>query len=144
MPAEHGGDHLLGRGLAVAAGDGDHQRLDAPQRVRGERVESLPGIGHDHLDDARRDGRPVIDHDRCRAPRDRVAHELVAVFVRAAQREEQAALPHLARVGVKRGERLADLGAADLATARRLEDLEEAQPHWLSRTFSGGLVLCAS
>src|SRR5206468_1562665 len=66
----------------------------------------------------------------CRAPRDRVAHELVAVFVRAAQREEQAALPHLARVGVKRGERLADLGAADLAAARRLEDLEEAQPHF--------------
>src|SRR5207248_9619899 len=73
----------------------------------------------------------------------RIADEIVAVHLRSAQGKEHAAGLHLARVGVERGERLADLRAADLTAAGHLEDLEETEPHTYMRTGISGLVLCA-
>jgi hypothetical protein len=73
------GDHLLGRGLAVAAGDGDHRQRETaapvgrecPQREPGvgdldqrqrERAQRLGGIGGHHRSDgtARLGGRDVL------------------------------------------------------------------------------------
>ena len=129
MPREDRRHHLFGRCLAVAARDADDERLDAAQGEGGKGEERVPRVGHDHLDDAAGDF-PLSLHDHGgRSPRDGVRDELVAVHLRAAKGEEQATMLHLARVGVEAGERLPDLGAADLASARRLEDLEEAEPH---------------
>ena len=67
--------HLLGRRLAVAAGDGDDARRLAPARVRGEIAERAQRVG-----DARRRGagrrrreraRPAPPARRCAAPRRR-------------------------------------------------------------------------
>ena len=122
-------DHLLGRRLAVAARDRNHQRLHAPERVRGERVKRRPCVRDEDFDDAGRNfGLSFHDHRRG-ASRDRVIDELGAVHLLAAQREEDTARLHLARVGVEGRERFADLGAAYLATPGRLEDLEETQSH---------------
>src|SRR5258708_39335816 len=53
----------------------------------------------------------------------------MSIGLAASQREEHASLHDLAGVGVVRVERISDLGAADLATAGRLEELEEGQSH---------------
>src|SRR4029077_10846948 len=130
--------------LAVAAGDADDQRLDAREHQPGDVVQRLPRVWNDDLDDACRRLEATLDHDGGGAADDRVLHELMAVHLRAAQGEENAAGLHLARVGVVRGVPLTDLGAADFATAGRLEQVEECQLHVLSRTASAGLELSAS
>src|SRR5690349_24064027 len=48
---------------------------------------------------------------------------------------------HLSRVGVIAREAFADLRAADFTAARRLEDLEEGQPHSSIGTVSAGPAL---
>src|SRR5947209_15068407 len=144
MLGEDRGDHLFGRGLAVAARHRHDERLHAAQRVRREGVEGSPAVGDDDLDDSRRGLGLALDDHRSRSAGDRVAYEFVAVRLRAAKGEEEAASLHFARVGVKRGEHLADLGAADLTAPGDLEDLEEADSHTYMRTVRTGLVLCAS
>ena len=71
----------------------------------------------------------MLDDDGAGAVRDRVGDESVSVHLGPSQGEEDAARLHLTGIGVIGGEPLADLGAADLTTARGLEDLEEGQTH---------------
>src|SRR5260370_40830860 len=48
----------------------------------------------------------------------------MSIGLAASQREKHASLHHLAGVGGERVERISDLGAAELATAGRLEEVE--------------------
>src|SRR5712692_3465683 len=127
--AEDSGHHLLGRGLAVAAGDADHQRLGAPQREAREVVESAPAVPHHHLGDATRNLRVLADHNAGGAPLGGVDDESVAVGLRSLEREEQAPGAHLPGVGVEGQEAVGELGAASDSPTGRLEDLREAQAH---------------
>jgi len=70
-----------------------------------------------------------LDHERGSATAERVGDESVAVHLAATQREEHTTLLHLARIGVEGPEGVSDLGASDLATTGRLEELEEGQLH---------------
>ncbi len=126
---EDGGHHLLGRGLAVAACHADHERIDPLADEARQRVKSVPCVRHENLDDAVRQLRPPLHHQRRGPASERIGDEAMSVRFATSQREEDASLHDLAGVGVVGVERISDLGAADLATAGRLEKLEERQSH---------------
>ncbi len=87
LRAERGAQHLLGRGLADAAGD----RGEAPGEARppggAEAGQASQGVVHAQ----RRAGRIGVDHGAGRAARDRVGDMRVAVAMLAAQGDEQIA-----------------------------------------------------
>ncbi len=129
LALEDGGHHLFGRRLSVAAGDADHERIDALAHEARQRVKSVPCIAHENLDHAVGQLRAPLHHQRRRPASERIGDEAMSVRLAASEREEHPSLYDLAGVGVVRVERIADLGAADLATAGRLEELEESQSH---------------
>ncbi|OLD98184.1 MAG: hypothetical protein AUG80_08920 [Candidatus Rokubacteria bacterium 13_1_20CM_4_68_9] len=77
---EHRGDHLLRRGLAVGAGDGDDRNGEALAVVRSDLAEGPRRVLDEH---ERHPGRDRIGHvvyDQARGPATRrLGHEVVAV-----------------------------------------------------------------
>ncbi len=99
LPAhrEYGGDHLLGRRLPGAAGDGDDPRRQNASIRRGQRPERLQCIRDDDRRACRRD---LAGHERGRGPSfEGLPHEVVAVEAFPLQRDEQRAARERAAVG---------------------------------------------
>ncbi len=76
--------------------------------------------------------RPPLHDQRGGSTFDRVPDEAVTVGLGSTQREEHAPCHHLTGIGVVARERVSHLGAAELAAAGGLEDLEERQLHVLN------------
>jgi len=90
LAVEDRGHHLLGRRLAIAAGDPDRQRVHAIAHMLRHREKGVPRVAHDDLDHAVGDlGAPLHDQ-RSGATAEGVGDEAMAVHLAAAQREEDA------------------------------------------------------
>ena len=88
-PGQDRQEHLLDRGLAVAARDRDQGDRKARPPQRRERTQRRQGVGHHEEREGGRD-RPLHD-GRGRAAFLGLGHELVAVVMRPAQGHEQLA-----------------------------------------------------
>jgi hypothetical protein len=98
------GQHLLDRGLAVAAGHRDHRQREAGAPGGGQVGERRQRVvDHQHRHRHRRRGRPgqrpAVHQQRAGTRAQRLGDEFVAVEALAAQRDEEFAGPH-ARVSV--------------------------------------------
>ncbi|MNS26226.1 hypothetical protein D3C72_581430 [compost metagenome] len=97
LTAQDGGRHLLHRGLATAAGDGQHFRIDALAHQLAEATQSLEGIGHHQLGDGQ--GQLAL-HQQGRGPcLNGLVAKIVGVETLATQRDEQRPLAQSAGVG---------------------------------------------
>src|SRR3989475_1779372 len=113
--------------------------MDALAHVAREQVESVPGVTDQDLDDAVSQLRAPLDDEGRGAASQRVRDEPMPVGLASTQGEEHAPLHDFAGVGVVGRERISDLGASDLATAGRLEQLEERQLH-MCKCETGGVI----
>ena len=94
---EHAGDQRLHRGLAIAAGERDHDRGASLLHASGDLAQRFLGVGAEH---ARQLGLHVaMQQQRGGAVGGGLRGEIVAVEVLAAQRHEQRARRQLAAVG---------------------------------------------
>ena len=92
------GDHLLDRGLAVAAGDADQNQVaEAIPPRRGQLSEGANRIGHEN--ERNGDIRRTLDQGRHRPSPAGALDEFVPVEGRTAHRDEQRARRNRARVG---------------------------------------------
>jgi hypothetical protein len=115
-------------GLAVGPGDGDHGLRPRPEPERGgmgERGARILGDDHGDVRARQRLGRDLralaVGQDRRRAVRDGAADEARAMDLRAGQRREQRAGPHLAAVdGDTRHARIGPALAVRPSSARDL------------------------
>ncbi|MNB94719.1 hypothetical protein D3C75_418770 [compost metagenome] len=97
LTAQDGGRHLLDRGLATTAGDGQHFRVDALAHQLAEATQSLEGIGHHQL---RNGQRQLALHQQGRGPcLNGLVAKIVGVETLATQRDEQRPLAQSAGVG---------------------------------------------
>ena len=117
--AQDRGEHFLGGGLAVRAGDRDQRHGEAPApraRQVAERAARVLRDQHGHRQRGARGEERGVDQRGRRAARRGGREERVAVESFAAQRDEQLAARHVARVGGHAGEpRVADRPRADHA-----------------------------
>ena len=94
--------HFLHRGLALAAGDGDHPRLGAPAIQARDSRQRQRGVADDQL---RQVVRAQATHHRGRrAPPARLGHKIVAVEILPVQCEKQVPRAQLAGIGGQRPE----------------------------------------
>ena len=115
LQGENGAEHLLHRGLALAAGDGEHGGARAPAVGVRDPRQRQPGIGHPQLGQVRI--AEAADHGGAGAAAQRLGHERVAVEILPRQGEEQLALAQAAGVGANRAE--TDVAAAQFAAEFR-------------------------
>ena len=105
--------HLLGRGLAVRPGDGDHLELRHGQAMRAaeraERLDRVVDLDDRGVDVEERLAAPARDHHAARPRRHRRRGEVVPVEAVALDRDEQRARRHRAAVDGDRRELLAAL-----------------------------------
>ncbi len=94
--AENGGDHLLGRGLAVAAGQGDDAAGEALAMGGGQLAEGQAGILDLPLWQI--DGQGSLDHEGRGALVTGAGGEVMAIVALARQGHEEAAAQVLAAV----------------------------------------------
>ena len=105
---QNGGDHFLGRGLAVAAGDGNQRALETTTPAARQRTQRTAGIGHPQRGHANALGEHFGQHGG-RAGIDGGIDEGVAIEAITAQCDVQVPRAHAARIGGNAGE---TLGAA--------------------------------
>ena len=114
--AQDRGDHLLDRGLAVAAGDADQDQLaEATPPRRRELSEGANRIPRENERDG--DIRRTLDQGRRRTAPAGAFDEIVSVEARAAHRDEQRARGDRARIGADAVKR--DVLAGRAQTERR-------------------------
>src|SRR5690606_24586632 len=95
---EDGREHLLHRGLAVAAGDRDHQRVEPAPPATGKLAERAAGIGHAQGRHPK-SGDGALDHDRRGATLAGLGREIMRIEALAAQCDEQLAGAKRPRIG---------------------------------------------
>ena len=95
---EERGRHLLGRGLARGAGDGNHGDGRPRPHVAAEVLEGLRRVPHRDHRHARRQLDVAVDHRAPRAPLRRLGDEVVAVEARPRHGHEELAGGEGARV----------------------------------------------
>src|SRR5690606_4473259 len=120
-------EHLLDRGLAVAPGDRDHHRLEAPAPAAGEFAQCAPGVGHaQHRWPQAVD--VALDHHGARPPLARGRGEVVPIEALAPKRDEELPGKQLARVGAHARDRLVAPAVkhADVEPVERLAQAERA------------------
>jgi hypothetical protein len=88
---EDGGDHFLGRRLAVRAGHRDHRQVEAGAPGGGEAAEGEARIVDDDRRYAIRQARGLMQEQRHGPGRHRLCQEIVGVEAFAAERDEQLA-----------------------------------------------------
>ena len=102
---QNGGDHFLGRGLAVAAGDGNQRALEATAPAARQRTQRTAGIGHPQRGHTNALGKHFGQHGGCTGV-DGGVNESMAIEAVAAQRDVQVTGAHGARIGGNAGEAL--------------------------------------
>lgn len=98
--AQHGGDQLLRRGLAVGAAHDDGRQLEIRAVLGGQPAERLPGVfdGNDGATQ-RQDGQACrLDNHRGNFPPPDLGQKIVAVKFFPGQGDEQIPGPRLARI----------------------------------------------
>ena len=99
--AQDGGRHLLHRGLAAAAGDGQHFRVDALAHQLADAPQSLLGIAHHQLGDGQ--GQLTLHQQGGGPCQHRLFAEIVGVKPLAAQGHEQGSGAQGAGIGADGG-----------------------------------------
>ena len=102
---QNGGDHFLGRGLAVAAGDGNQRALETTTPAARQRTQRTAGIGHPQRGHANALGEHFGQHGG-RTGVDGSVNESMAIEAVAAQRDVQVTGAYGARIGGDAGEAL--------------------------------------
>ena len=102
---QNGGDHFLGRGLAVAAGDGNQRALETTAPAARQRPQRTAGIGHPQRGHANALGERFGQHGSCTGV-DGGVNESMAIEAIAVQRDVQVTGAHGARIGGNAGEAL--------------------------------------
>ncbi len=126
--AQDRGAHLLGRGLAVAAGDRDDGAGEARAVTGGERAERARRVGRDEHGNARarRHGVRALDEEAGGARGERVREEAVGIVDLAANRDEEGAARQRARIDRRTRERGARIAARE-RRAGPLRDVAHAE-----------------
>ncbi len=106
--AQHGGDELRHRGLAVAAGDGDQRQFEARTPALRQLAQGGAGVGHFDAGQPGR-GQPALGHRPDGPGGARLGQPVVAVETLSAQRHKQIARAQGAGVGVHAQHRRADV-----------------------------------